>query len=88
VHVPALAVVTGDLRLDRMVDQQRVEPVDHGLLVAGVRGLEHDDELFAEVAQGVEVAAGETAARPVAATLFQESAQSFQTGQPVGAVDQ
>src|SRR6516165_450944 len=59
VHVPGLAVVPGQLRVDRVLDQQRVEPADGVLAVTLGTGDEERAELTAQPPQRVEVVAGD-----------------------------
>src|SRR5207244_2949509 len=51
VHVPGLAVVPGQLRVDRVLDEQRVEPRGGVLAVALRAGDEEGTELTAQAAQ-------------------------------------
>src|SRR6185437_7906541 len=81
VHVPGLAVVPGQLWVDRVLDQQRVEPGGGVLAVALRAGDEEGAELTAQAPQRVEVVAGHAAAEVLA--VGDQGAQPVQVGEPV-----
>src|SRR6516225_2272729 len=81
VHVPGLTVVPGELRVDRMLDQQGVQPGGGVLTVARGAGGEEAAELTAQAPQRVEVVAGHAGVQVLA--VGDQGAQAVQVGQPV-----
>src|SRR5690242_17233959 len=81
VHVPGLAVVAGQLRVDRVLDQQVVQAGGGVLAVAGGAGSEKTAELSPKTLQRVQVVAGHAGAEVL--TIGDQRAQPVQVGEPV-----
>src|SRR6476660_1243926 len=81
VHVPGLVVVPGQLRVDRVLDEQRVEPGGGVLAVALRAGDEEGAELTAQAPQRVEVVAGHAGTQVLA--VGDQGTQPVQVGEPV-----
>src|SRR5689334_17458130 len=81
VHVPGLAVVAGQLRVDRVLDQQVVQPGGGVLAVAAGAGSEEITELGPKAPQRVEVVAGHAGTEVL--TVGDQRAQPVQVGEPV-----
>src|SRR3954447_18518280 len=81
VHVPGLAVVAGQLRVNGVLDQQRVQPRGGVLAVAVAAGHEEGAELGPKSPQRVEVVAGHAGVEVLA--VSDQRAQPVQVGEPV-----
>jgi hypothetical protein len=77
-HVPRLIVVPGQLRVDRMLDKQRVQPSGGVLAVTGGARREESAELSAKSPQLIKVVAGHAGVEVL--PVGDQVAQPFQVG--------